>query len=1236
MKHSTNEFTRDPNELFCTRLAELAFGLYWRRQSAPKPEPEEGKSTEGLASAAPWGKSDKVRIAGEEYTEQKLYDALLSNPKFQQRMAEKTNYVPSKWLLEQEMRARNDWPQEGHANPPDVYRTVAEKRLVGVCLSGGGIRSATFNLGVIQGLAQLGLLPCIDYLSSVSGGGYIHEFLAAWILRDKGGRDAVIKKLIPQAEPGCPPRAPEPIKWLLRYASYLTPRRGLFSTDTWTMAAIWLRNTILNQIPILAGLASGFFLLHLLVLAPVYGRAGFWTHDVAEALGVVSVLVKTGVLATLVAAVSLWALGRNLYRQAKMAQFNGFSKPLENANHESPKRRGLAPELLTNTAVRWWIILPWLGCAVWMSFWSQMPTVEDSRLRWLPVVIPCLMVLATTWIVIFAGGALGEFDRLHFTPRHENASRRAWRIFRKIVTGLLFVVAGVAASAIACALAYGFVVGSWWISESVSRWVGPVGNVPEIDPWRIRLMMLPALLLSVPYVAIELSLGLLGRDFMDARREWLARLRAWSLLFGLLWCILVSISLLGPYVVYFLFGKGLAWVYSTLAAVLAAHGTTIFAGWSGKSDGRPTDKGILGFKPMDLLAMLAAPITILGMLTALSFGVSVSVDYLSAILEPYGSAWANLWGTVLVCLAATAAVALIFGWRVDINEFSMQSFYRNRVTRCYLGASLPNRQADPFTGFDDRTKVKMQNVRAQRIPPLVADLLPERFAHLGKPPGEYHGPFPIFCSTLNLTTGEDLATQERKGASFAFTPLYSGYSVNWTDAGENSKVSLNGFVPTEDYAYRERGMQVDTAVAISGAAVNPNMGYNSNPALAFLMTFFNVRLGWWISNPRKRNRWRATENRPTPVVAVWYLFKELFGAVNDASNYVNLSDGGHFDNMGLYELVRRRCSYIIVCDAEADGEMKFEGMGSAITKCRADFGAEIDLDLRPLQIDPETGFSKTHCVVGTVRYPPPPEENEASAARGAGRGATAGTACECLGEAGDDPYTGVIVYLKSSLVGDEPADLLTYKLRHDVFPHDMTSNQWFAETQFESYRRLGHHVAMSAIQPALPPDELAIHTREEIDDLFDRMYQIWYPRTPEMEKYLGDHLRRYEGILAELRSRKELTGLEARLNDERTWAEAMEIAWEAPLDPPNSQDYAMQFANSVLEFMYTVYTNLQLAFPDNRVSPHADWWMCLFRRWSRVKLVQEAWLQHVPMFPEEFRLFARRELKLPPRLPYVE
>ncbi|HTJ31266.1 MAG TPA: hypothetical protein VL346_12235, partial [Acidobacteriaceae bacterium] len=488
--------------------------------------------------------------------------------------------------------------------------------------------------------------------------------------------------------------------------------------------------------------------------------------------------------------------------------------------------------------------------------------------------------------------------------------------------------------------------------------------------------------------------------------------------------------------------------------------------------------------------------------------------------------------------------------------------------------------------------------------------------------GRYDGPFPIFCTTLNLTTGEDLATQERKGASFAFTPLYSGYSVSWTDGKAKKHVSYNGFVPTRCYAYPHGGIHLDTAVAISGAAMNPSMGYNSNPVLAFLMTFFNVRLGWWITNTRRIDAWRASNDRVTPRFALACLLKELFGMVNDGSSFVNLSDGGHFENMGLYELVRRRCRYIVVCDAEEDPDLGFGGMGAAITKCRADFGAEIDLDLRPLRLNEKTGYSQTHCVVGTIRYPRPPEDREV-------RVNDPGAACDCIDGSENDCYTGVIVYLKSSLVGDEPPDLLTYQIAHPTFPQDSTMNQWFTETQFEAYRRLGHHVAMTSLQPALAPGRALFTTDDGLDslpELFRRMHAIWYPRTPEMEAHLGDHLKQYESILKELRDKAELAGLEELLSDPKDGLEGRE--WVTAHLERGQRIYGEQFAHSLLDFMVTVYINLKLAFPDNRTSPHADWWICLFRRWCRVDIVRMAWKSHGGGFPLEFQLFAQRELRL--------
>jgi hypothetical protein len=223
------------------------------------------------------------------------------------------------------------------------------------------------------------------------------------------------------------------------------------------------------------------------------------------------------------------------------------------------------------------------------------------------------------------------------------------------------------------------------------------------------------------------------------------------------------------------------------------------------------------------------------------------------------------------------------------------------------------------------------------------------------------------------------------------------------------------------------------------------------------MTMFDVRLGWWICNPRTLTDLAGADllvkghptDRASPRFAPWQLTKELLGMTGDTSNYVYLSDGGHFDNMGLYELVRRRCHRILICDAEEDRNYVFEGLGMAIRRCRIDFGVEITLgDLKELRVDKDGQLSQAHFACGTIRYPE--------------RVGSSSTASE-----------GKILYLKSSLTGaqrfvtrngderqlaTEPADILNYKLQHDAFPHDSTANQWFTESQFESYRRLGAHV----------------------------------------------------------------------------------------------------------------------------------------------------------------------------------
>ena len=367
-----------------------------------------------------------------------------------------------------------------------------------------------------------------------------------------------------------------------------------------------------------------------------------------------------------------------------------------------------------------------------------------------------------------------------------------------------------------------------------------------------------------------------------------------------------------------------------------------------------------------------------------------------------------LWG----CLAACVVVALLASCRVDVNEFSLNAMYANRLVRCYLGASRrkeddylgtpghfhgPAWDPNRITGFDPGDDVTLTKLRIG---------LPPAPAGGQQPPDEeaeqtYWGPFPLLNTALNLVAGERLAWQERRAESFLLSPEFCG-----------SK-SL-GYRKTDGYAAgydAENPLTLGRCVAISGAAANPNMGYHSSPAVAALLTLFNVRLGWWLPNPREdtgRNRqnWRS----PGPRFLLKWLAIELASFTNSERTHLNVSDGGHFENLGVYELVRRRCRVIIVSDAGADPDFKFEDLGGMIRKCRTDFGIDIEIDTSHLRPSPQ-GRSKWHCAVGTIRY----DHVDPTAP------------------------VGTLVYIKPSLTGDEPADVLQYAPSMPAF---RTSPRW--------------------------------------------------------------------------------------------------------------------------------------------------------------------------------------------------
>jgi hypothetical protein len=202
------------------------------------------------------------------------------------------------------------------------------------------------------------------------------------------------------------------------------------------------------------------------------------------------------------------------------------------------------------------------------------------------------------------------------------------------------------------------------------------------------------------------------------------------------------------------------------------------------------------------------------------------------------------------------------------------------------------------------------------------------------------------------------------------------------------------------------------------------MGYHSAGVIGFIMTLFNARLGAWLGNPGPAGA--QTWKKDGPSSAVSSLVKEAFGLTDDSSAYVYLSDGGHFENLGLYEMVARKCRRIVVLDSGCDPDFVYEDLGNALRKIRIDMGIPIDFEdalLRPLR------DKERRCAVATIRY----------------------TSINA------DYKDGVLLYIKPMILNNEPPDVATYHASHKDFPHQSTGNQWYDESQTESYRMLGLH-----------------------------------------------------------------------------------------------------------------------------------------------------------------------------------
>jgi hypothetical protein len=345
-----------------------------------------------------------------------------------------------------------------------------------------------------------------------------------------------------------------------------------------------------------------------------------------------------------------------------------------------------------------------------------------------------------------------------------------------------------------------------------------------------------------------------------------------------------------------------------------------------------------------------------------------------------------------------AFFSLIFAVRANINNVSMHRFYRDRLMEAFFPFEVINKKPEEADDFRISDLAGKGSPRALKL---------------------FMSPYHLINTTLLTINSRNDKLRLRGGENFILSPLYCGSQET-------------AYVRTKEYV--GNSMDLATAMAISGAAVDPNMYVTKSRPLSFIMSLLNVRLGYWIRNPKKPARKLKSLSRPPWFI---YIFREMFGMhLDENTEHVHLADGGHFSQFGLYELIKRKCKLIVFTDASADPDFTFWDLARIVRLARVDFGAEIKFaSLEPLIPDGKTQTSQNPYILGTISYQ-------------------------------NGPEPAWLVYVKTCYFANLPADVQSYKKLNPDFPDQSTLDQFFDEAQFEAYRELGYQTGQKLVNDA--------------------------------------------------------------------------------------------------------------------------------------------------------------------------
>jgi hypothetical protein len=499
------------------------------------------------------------------------------------------------------------------------------------------------------------------------------------------------------------------------------------------------------------------------------------------------------------------------------------------------------------------------------------------------------------------------------------------------------------------------------------------------------------------------------------------------------------------------------------------------------------------------------------------------------------------WQRYGVALGSSLLALLLTAFWFDPARVGLHEFYRSRISRCYLGAS----NTEGLKGERDRAAGNR---------------------HVGERPGDDFTleqlrkanvrPIHLVCTAANDLSGDYLAT------------LYRG--------AKSAVLSVNGISIGDQTAPLDY-LRFSAALTASAAAFNSEMGrvsINLGPAVAFLMSTLNLRLGLWVPHPQN-------PSRSDYLFPGRFFIFELLGLSRTDRKHLHLSDGAHFENFGLYELIRRHCRYIIVSDCGEDQSVTFDDLANVLRRVREDFGVEIEIDVEPIRPD-ERGLTRQHAVVGTIHY---------------------------------DGYNGVdkgtLLFYKPSLTGDEPPDVLQYRLRNKWFPHESTGDQFYDEAQWESYRRLGEHAGYST---------LAFSEAEEYTDVdfTDRLFLGIRERLHPAPEGNTEIFIQMSERCAELEADVFNSGPRGLRREMFPEAAAVSGEGSAELD---DDVQGLSYMMRVLQIMEDVWVSADL---DRYWShPLNEGWMNYFQRWASTPTFRKWWPILMPIYSSGFRAFAR-------------